>query len=205
MAADARQDMISCVALSADPTTIGWTAPGGALQIGDTESGRVCVLVDPGKTISGASSSCPPAALYAATFKGELFEIALRGAMRLICDGIPQASTFVRGHAIAAEVRGDVHQVEPRNCAGHTAGASAGRFGPLSGPHACQTTRTRYLLPKGDDVKAAVMLGQRTSHLGPHEVTATYPGALAESFVIDGERVAPGQPLVRRHPPVSAL
>jgi hypothetical protein len=59
------------------------------------------------------------------------------------------------------------------------------------------------ILPKGDDVKAAVMLGQRMSHLGSHEVTATYPSALAEWFVIDSDRVGRGQPLVRRHPPVS--
>lgn len=102
MAVDAHQDMISCVALSADAETIVWTAPGGALQIGYMESGRVRVLIDPGKknferVVFAASGN----ALYAATSEGELFQIEFSGAMRLICDGIPQASTFGKGPAIA--------------------------------------------------------------------------------------------------------
>ncbi len=99
----ARQDMISCVALSADAKIIAWTAPGGALQIGDMESGRVRVLIAPGKKDFERVVFAPSGdALYAATFKGELFQIVFSGAMRLICDGIPQASTFGKGPAIAA-------------------------------------------------------------------------------------------------------
>jgi len=54
-------------------------------------------------------------------------------------------------------------------------------------------------IAEGDDVKAAVLVGEGMSRLGPREVTATYPGVLAEWLVIDGDRVAPGQPLVRLH------
>jgi biotin carboxyl carrier protein len=54
---------------------------------------------------------------------------------------------------------------------------------------------------EGDDVKAAV---EGMSRLGPREVTATYPGVLAEWLVIDGGRVAPGQPLVRLDPVAGA-
>ncbi|CQD20979.1 WD40 repeat-containing protein [Mycobacterium lentiflavum] len=102
-AIDARQDIISCVALSADATIIAWTAPGGALQIGDMESGRVRVLIGPGERDFERVVFAPSGnVLYAATSTGELFHIDLGGDMRLICDGIPQASTFAKGPAIAA-------------------------------------------------------------------------------------------------------
>jgi biotin carboxyl carrier protein len=49
-------------------------------------------------------------------------------------------------------------------------------------------------------VKVGVAVGQVMIDLGPHEVTANYPGVLAEWLVIDGDRVAPGQPLDQLHP-----
>lgn len=103
MALDARHDIISCVGLSADAKTIAWTAPGGALQIGDMESGQVRVLIEPGEKDFERVVFAPSGdALYAATSEGELFQIALSGGMRLIYDGMPQASTFGKGPAIAA-------------------------------------------------------------------------------------------------------
>jgi [acyl-carrier-protein] S-malonyltransferase len=49
-------------------------------------------------------------------------------------------------------------------------------------------------------VTVGVAVGQVMTHLGLHEVTENYPGVLAEWLVIDGDRVAPGQPLVQLHP-----
>lgn len=105
---DARQDMITCVTLSADGARAAWSAPGGAIQIGEVESGAVRVLVAPGRETFERVVFAPSGeALYAATSDGKLFEVALDGAMQLRCGDIPQASTFGKGPAIAVSRDGE--------------------------------------------------------------------------------------------------
>jgi WD40 repeat protein len=99
---NAREDMIPCVALSPDGKMAVWTAPGGAIQAGDMKTGAVRVVVGPKEKDFQRVVFAPSGdALYAATWGGELFHIGLNGALKRICDGIPQASTFGKGPAIA--------------------------------------------------------------------------------------------------------
>jgi len=68
------------------------------------------------------------------------------------------------------------------------------------GRSALQTRSPRGGIADVDDLRAPIMVHEGMCRLEPCEVTANYPGVLAEGIPIDGDGVAPGQPLVRLHP-----
>ncbi len=53
---------------------------------------------------------------------------------------------------------------------------------------------------EGDFLTPGTAVGQVMTRQGAHEVTLSYPAVLAEWLVVDGDPVAPGQPLARLQP-----
>ena len=73
----------------------------------------------------------------------------------------------------------------------------------VSAQRGCLRAASTFASPdiaEGDDVA----VGRVMTHLGPHEVAAIYSCVLAEWFVVEGDRVAPGRPLVWLHPVAGA-
>jgi hypothetical protein len=138
-----------------------------------------------------------PARLAAAV---ENFKSTMLAVDRLIIDGATaDAEIQNRVSEACAEVTGHLREhVEVNRPLEHRVGAFV--FRAQRGRLRAASTFAPGDIAESDDVKVGVAVGQVMIDLGPHEVTANYPGVLAEWLVIDGDRVAPGQPLDQLHP-----